>query len=203
MKKGLTLLITSILATSLFADEIELQAVGGKNFPDRKKISIYNDANTLGVRNNIFFSKNNALQLAYDRLKDVQGSKDAHRYSVNYMRIQRDNGSKIHPFFIIGGGYEDGVATEQLFMNAGLGATVELTKRINLVGEIKGIKKNKDDDFDVNTNIGLGVMFGQEPVNEVMKTDCVTEEVAPKLVKRKVYIPEDSIVIDDKVDCVK
>jgi len=197
MKKGITLILSSLIATSLLAGEVELQVVGGKNFPDRKKISVYDDANTIGLRSNIFFSKNNALQIAYDKLNNVIDSKDAHRYSINYMGIQRENNSKVHPFFLIGGGYEDGVIEGQGFMNAGVGATIELTNRLNLVGEIKGIKKNEDDDFDVNTNIGLGLMFGQEPINEVVKTDCVIERVAPQLVKRQ------TIIVDDKTNCVR
>jgi len=197
MKKRTLLILSSILASSLLAAEVELQVVGGKNFPDRKKTSIYNDANTIGVRTNFFFSKDNALQVAYDKLDDVQNGKDSDRYSINYMRIQRDNNSKVHPFLLLGGGYEDGVKEGQGFMNAGLGASIELGKNINLIGEIKGIKKNKDNDFDINTNIGLGLMFGNEPKNEEIKTDCVVERVAPVLVKRK------TVIIDDKTNCVR
>jgi len=199
MNKGLTLLISSLLASSLMANELELQVVGGKNFPDRKKISIYDDANTLGFRTNIFFSKNNALQLAYDNVDKVDGKDDADRYSINYMRTQRDNNSIVHPFMLIGGGYEDGLEEGQGYMNAGFGATIELTNSVNLVGEIKGIKKNKDNDFDINTNIGLGFMFGQEPKNETLKTNCDSdlEEIAPTLLESK------ALFEDDKVNCLR
>ncbi len=195
-KTGL-LSLAVLLASSLSASEVEIQAVAGKNYVDNNTKSTYTDSNTLGVRNNIFFSKDNAIQLAYDRLKDVDGTKDAHRYSVNYMRIQRDNGSKVHPFMLIGGGYEDSTVKDQGFVNVGLGTTIELSNRVNLVGEIKGIKKNVDHDFDINTNIGLGIMFGNEPQNKVIKSDCMIEKIAPILVKRR------TVIVDDKTNCVR
>ncbi len=203
IRKKLAFLSISVLATSLLnATDVELQVVGGKNFVDRDKTSIYNDANVLGVRTNLFVSKNNGLQLAYDRLKDVNGTKDYHRYSINYIHEQKENCSKVHPFILLGAGYEDG-DENQAFFNAGLGASTELTNHINLVAEIKGIKKH-DNDFDINTNIGLGLLIGNEPKNEeVIESDnCITEKYVSKISNE-----EDCDVSknfsDEKVNCVR
>ena len=200
IKKSL-LLATSLLATSLFATEVEIQAVAGKNFVDRNKVNVYEDTNTLGLRTNFYLSKNNALQLAYDEGQDVTANKDLHRYSVNYMHIQRDNNSRVHPFMLLGGGYEDG-ATNEGFMNGGLGLNIELAHNLSLVGEIKGIKKNVSNDFDINTNLGLGIMIGKEPCN----TPCKVDKSVEKVVNRYTVVEpvkKPCCVADDKIRCVK
>ena len=199
--KKITLLAATVLASSLLsAAEVEIQAVGGKNYVDCDKKSTYSDSTVLGVRNNIFVNQNNGVQLAYDRLKDVNGTLDFHRYSINYIHEQKDNDSKIHPFVLIGAGYEDG-DENQAFVNAGVGASAELTNNINLIAEIKGIKKHNND-FDVNTNIGLGLKVGNEPTNEVIKTDCVTENYATKLVNEEPCNINNNFS-DEKVNCVR
>jgi hypothetical protein len=206
MKKGLLILLSSVLVSSLMANEVELQVVAGKNFPDHDKLDRYDYGTNLGVRSNFFLSTDNALQLAYDKIEGMDcfcDDEDVHRYSVNYLHISRDNGSSAHPFILFGGGYEDGVNKNQGFFDAGFGATISISKNINLVGEIKGIKKNVDNDFDINTNIGLGLKLGQEPQNKIVKVDCVTEKMAPRLVKRRVVIPRKAMIIDDKINCVR
>ena len=199
--KKIVILATTILTASLLSGaEVEIQVVGGKNFVDNDKTSVYNDSNVLGVRNNIFVNQNNGIQLSYDRLKDVNATNDFHRYSINYIHEQKDNCSKIHPFILLGAGYEDG-DENQAFFNAGIGASTEITNHINLIAEIKGIKKHNND-FDINTNIGLGLVIGNEPTNEVIKTDCITENYVTKMVKEK---PCDihANFSDEKVNCVR
>ena len=202
IKKGLiytTILISSIISAS----EVELQLVSGKNFVDRDKTSVYNDSNTLGVRTNVFVNQNNAIQLAYDRLKDANASKDYHRYSINYIHEQKDNNSKVHPFLLLGAGYEDG-DKNQAFFNAGVGASVEITKNVNLVAEIKGIRKH-DNDVDINTNLGLGLKVGVEPKNDetiIYKNDCLTKKYIQKITAKKPCDIEENFP-DEKVRCVR
>ncbi len=199
--KKTSILAVAILASSLLnATEVEIQLVGGKNFVDNDKTSTYDDSTVLGVRNNIFVNQNNGVQLAYDRLKDVNGTLDFHRYSVNYIHEQKDNNSKIHPFVLLGAGYEDS-DENQAFFDAGIGASAELTNKVNLIAEIKGIKKHNND-FDVNTNIGLGLKIGNEPTNEAIKTDCVTENYATKLVNEEPCNINNNFS-DEKVNCVR
>ena len=199
-KKTTILLSTLLTASLLNAADVELQLVGGKNFVDRDKTSLYNDANTIGVRTNIFVNPNNGIQLAYDKLKDVNGTKDYHRYSINYIHEQKDNCSKVHPFILLGAGYENG-DKNQAFFNAGVGASTELTKNLNLIAEIKGIRKHNRD-FDINTNIGLGLELGAEPKNEVVKTDCITEKYVTKLVEEEPCDIHGNFS-DEKVNCVR
>ena len=188
MKLQALLLSSLVLGGTLFA-QMDIQIVGGKNYIEKKRKKTYNQATTYGIRTNFYLSKNNALQVAYDRLKDPKkGSKDANRYSVNYMGIYNNNNSIIHPFVLVGGGYENGVKKNQGFMNVGIGAQVELTQNLHLVGEIKGIKKNKDGAFDVNTNIGVGYSFAKEPDNdleEVKIEDCKLSKLPPQIIKPK------------------
>ena len=201
MKKGLTLLITSILATSLLANEVELQITAGKNFPDNDKLDQFDEATTLGVRTNFFLSTDNALQLAYDKIESPAcacDDEDAHRYGVNYLHIARDNGTLAHPFILIGGGYEDGVYDKQGFINLGVGMSVNITNNISFLGEIKGIRKNVTKDVELNTNLGIGFMFGNEPKNIVIKKDTLCD-IAPKLVK-PLPIPVSS---DEKLEAVR
>lgn len=198
-------ILTTVLATSLLnAVEGEIQVVGGKNFVDRDKTSVYNDANTLGVRTNVFVNTNNGIQLAYDRLKDVNGTKDYHRYSINYIHEQKDNNSNVHPFLLLGAGYEDG-DENQAFFNAGVGATVEISKNVNLVAEIKGIRKHNND-VDINTNLGLGLKIGNEPINNetvVYKDDnCLAEKYVQKVVVKE-PVNEEINFPDEKVKCVR
>ncbi len=201
--KKITILATTVLAASLLnAADVELQLVGGKNFVDRDKTSLLNDANTIGVRTNIFVNPNNGIQLAYDRLKDVNATTDYHRYSINYIHEQKNNCSKVHPFILLGAGYEDG-DDNQAFFNAGVGASTELSKHINLIAEIKGIRKHNND-FDINTNIGLGLKLGSEPKNEVIKSDCITEKYATKLVvEEEPPCDASKNFSDEKVNCVR
>jgi len=200
MKTKISLLLAATtLASSLLATEVELQVVAGKNIPDGDKLSIYDDSTTIGVRSNFFLSTDNALQLAYDKIEDVNtANEDAHRFSVNYLHIARDNGSLAHPFVLFGGGYEDGVDEGQGFINLGVGMAVNITNRVSLLGEIKALRKNVSEDMEVNTNLGIGFMFGNEPKNVVIKKDCITEDIAPRLVK-----PLPVPVTDDKSNCVR
>ncbi len=190
INKKTALIVTAILATSLLnATEVEIQIVGGKNkaenlYTDPCSGYDYKDSNVVGIRDNIFLSKNNALQLAYDRLEDASSNgTNFHRYSINYLRTTRDINSKLHPFFLIGAGHEDG-EIGQKFFNYGIGATLEISNNINLVLESKAIKKH-DHNLDINTNIGLGLMIGNEPTNiepVIVQSPCITT-YATKLVK--------------------
>jgi len=204
MKKGLLVALSTILASSLFANGVELQVVKGRNFPDSSKLAQqYEISNTIGVRTNFFLSTNNALQLAYDKIEDIKDNKDAHRYSVNYLHIERDNGTLTHPFILFGGGYEDGIKEGQGFINLGAGMAVNITNNISIVGEIKALRKNVNKDMEVNTNLGIGIMFGDEPHNVIIKKDCLSDKVATKLIREKIVKPIAIPVTDDKENCVR
>ena len=203
LNKILGLSLVLLGTSTLFATEVEIQAVAGKNYVDNNEKPQYRDSTNLGVRNNIFMNKNNAIQLAYDRIKDVDNSVDFHRYSINYLfEDRKNNNSKLHPFALAGAGYEDGTNKDQAFLNAGVGASINLDTNLNLILEVKALKK-RDLNIDVNTNIGLGIMLGSEPKNQPTKCDCITEKYAVKLVKPKVIDNDCETFVDEKVRCVR
>ena len=208
ISKKVTLLACSLLATTILtATEVEIQIVGGKNKAENPTTVPplgydFKSSNVLGVRNNLFLSKNNALQIAYDRLEDATtNGTNFHRYSINYLRTTRDIKSKLHPFFLIGAGHEDG-EIGQKFFNFGIGATFTVNDNFNLVLESKAIKKH-DHNLDINTNVGVGLIIGNEPKNEsvILKTNCITERYVEKITEEpcdnKGNFP------DEKVMCVR
>jgi len=204
MKIKLLVVSSLLLTMGLIASEHEVQLVAGKNFVDCK--SILKDSKTAGIRVNKFLSTNNGLQLAYDKVRNIVGSKDAHRYSANYIHQQNDNNSNAHPFILLGGGYEDGAINSQGFYNAGAGISYAITDKVNLIGEVKGIKKHNDNNLDINTNVGFGIKIGTTTYNKPITEDATLNYIAPKIVKRKYITVEPlpaPVFSDDKVNCVK
>ena len=209
LNKILSLSLALLSASSLFATEVELQAVAGKNYVDSDEKPQYVDSQNLGVRSNIFMNKNNAIQIAYDRVKDVDNTIDFHRYSINYLfEDRKNNSSKLHPFALAGAGYEDGSKDNQTFLNVGIGATFELDNKLSLVAEVKALKK-RDLNINVNTNLGLGVMLGSEPdnSNDCCCNPCVKDE--PVIIKptpiaiTKPEVIETNCEVDEKVKSVR
>jgi len=198
LNKILSLSLALLSASSLFATEVEFQAVAGKNYVDSDEKPQYVNSTNLGVRSNIFMNKNNAIQIAYDRVKDVDNTVDFHRYSVNYLfEDRKDNNTKLHPFILAGAGYEDGTNENQTFLNAGVGASFELDNKLSLIAEVKAIKK-RDLNINVNTNIGLGIMLGNEPDNSsACCNPCAKDE--PVIIKPAAVVAAEPEVIE--ADC--
>lgn len=200
------LVVSSLLLTtlSLNAVDYEVQLVRGKNFVDCK--SKLKDSLTIGVRANTFLSKNNGLQLAYDKVQNIVDYRDAHRYSANYIHQQNENNSDAHPFLLLGGGYEDGINKNQGFYNAGAGLSYAVTNKVNIIGEVKAIRKHDDTNVDINTNLGIGLVIGKTAYNKPIVEDTTVNCIAPKMVTRK-YISVEPlpapIYVDDKVNCVR
>ena len=203
------LVVSSLLLTtlSLNAADYELQLVAGKDYCEIGKTT-HTESNTAGVRLNTFLSKNNGIQVAYDKVRNLSGSKDAHRYSANYIHQQNENNSNLHPFILLGGGHEDGIAQGQGFFNAGAGVSYAVNNRVNLIAEVKAIKKHLDSDKLLNTNLGLGLVLGKTACNKAIAEDYTANYVAPKMVTRKYISVEPTplpapVFIDDKVNCVR
>ncbi len=174
-----------VVSLNINSEELEIQVLGGKNSFD-KKLG-YKDAYGFGLRENIFFTKYNALQLSLDKFNNIsKNSLSMVRYSLNYLFRYRENG--IEPFFLIGIGGQKGVGKDKTLINIGIGSNFQLTKDIAFITELKGVSKN-DKTFDVNANLGIGFFPKLISNKKVEKHDNIPEKYAVKLKKKQKIIP--------------
>ncbi len=174
-----------VVSLNINSEELEIQVLAGKNSFD-KKLG-YKDAYGFGLRENIFFTKYNALQLSLDKFNNVsKNSLSLVRYSLNYLFRYRENG--IEPFFLIGVGGQKGVEKDKTLINIGIGSNFQLTKDIAFITELKGVSKN-DKTFDLNANLGIGFFPKLTSNKKVEKNDNIPETYAVKLKKKQKIIP--------------
>jgi hypothetical protein len=167
----MTLLVCSI-ATSLYAVKIEVMPTVGKAFKAEDD-SLKDDEILYGVRGTVFLNEEVAVQAAVEastdnNIKNHPGAKtDIERVSANII-YEKDMGSRIRPYGIIGVGNETthGITApttgdgSQGFINAGAGLKFGLSKHVDLVTEARWLRKLSNDDNDIIATIGLGVNTG-------------------------------------------
>ncbi len=169
-----------LLYSFLNAEELEIQILGQRNSFD-KKLG-YKDAYGFGLRENIFFTRYNALQLSLDKLNNVSKGLPIVRYSANYMFRYRDTHRILEPFFMIGAGGQKGLGKKKGFMNFGIGSNLKINKELSLVAEVKGISKD-DNTLDISANLGIGFFPKFRSVKKIVKHDNIPEKYAIKLKK--------------------
>ena len=85
--------------------------------------------------------------------------------------------NRLTPYVYSGFGYErvdneyNGYKS-QGFFDAGMGLKYHITDKVNLLADIQGIKKFKDNDLDILASLGLGFFFGAN-------TQSIPETTAP------------------------
>jgi len=80
---------------------------------------------------------------------------------------------------MIGGGVEDGIDKNQGFYMIATGLTMDIVKKVSLVTEVKAIRK-ADNTTDIETNVGLGFKFGNNPKNQPIQPNTVTPLPTPQ-----------------------
>ncbi len=169
LKRGLVSLLAVATASTLYAAQFEIMPTVGKK--------IANDDTTLddskvlfGLRGTAYVTPNIGIQGVVESSVDNPtaggGDTDIERGALNVI-VQRGVG-KVKPYALAGVGYEathgNSVKTtnddSQMFYNAGVGLKFDLTDRLNLVTEVKGMHKVENDDDDIIGTVGLGVKLG-------------------------------------------
>jgi len=172
VNKLLITLFVCTIATTLQAVKVEVMPTVGKAFKASDD-SLKDDEILYGVRGTIFLNEEVAVQAAVEastdnQIKNHPGAKsDLERVSANII-YEKDFGSRIRPYAIIGVGNESthGVIApttgdgSQGFINAGAGLKFGLSKHIDLVTEARWLKKLTNDDDDLIATIGIGVNTG-------------------------------------------
>jgi septal ring-binding cell division protein DamX len=130
-------------------------------------------------------------------------STDIDRFYINGLHNITTNYSRLTPYVYAGFGYER-VEDEyndlksQGFFDAGLGLKFGITDRVSLLADVQGIKKFRDNDFDVLASLGLGFFFGgaSQVAPEIDATD-VTPQPKREITIVKVK-PTTTTVVDVK-----
>jgi opacity protein-like surface antigen/cell division septation protein DedD len=158
------------IASSLQAIQFEVTPTVSKAF-NADKDSLKDDEVLYGVRGNLYFNKEVALQLGLEASTENEmsdkGKTDIERGLINIV-YEKDLGNRFKPYTIVGGGYErvhresDPKTNDdsQAFINLGVGLKYDITKRINLMTEARWLKKLENNDEDIIATVGLGMKIG-------------------------------------------
>ncbi len=161
----------SIFSLSAQAVKLEIMPTISKAF-DADKDSLKDDEILYGLRTNLFLNNEVAIQAGFEastsNVMSDGGKTDIERVMLNLV-LEKDLGSKIIPYALIGGGYEKVHRSStpstnddsQGFANLGIGLKYNINHRINILTEARLLRKLENDDNDVVATIGLGVKLGE------------------------------------------
>lgn len=126
-------------------------------------------ASIFGIRNNLYFTKNIALQLKYENLKSKLDDKDIQRYTTSVIYQVTSLYKNVVPFFLAGIGYEN-ASRKSNFYNFGMGGKYYFTYSANILAQLD-ITKKIDKAYNYGFSLGLGYDFNKAPVNSIGKID--------------------------------
>ena len=121
------------------------------------------------------------------KIKDLgkstkRASTDVDRFYINGLHNIDSGYSRLIPYVYAGFGYER-VDREyndyksQGFFDAGLGVKFGINDKVSLLADVQGIKKFRDNDFDILASLGLGFFFG---TNNQVAPKTTTINIVPK-----------------------
>ncbi len=204
MKKLISsmVVLSAIATSSQAAPKVEITGMVGK------KIYNYSDDSPrfddgkalLGARANIYVKDRVSVRLGVDGSKDnpieIPGRVGAKTDIVRgTFGLQYDVASKgrVTPYIYGGLGGEKIYQTNpannvdsQMFYNGGAGIKYRVNDKVNLVGELQGIRKVEDGDKDVIGHIGVGYKFGGQKVKTLQDLAAMTPPAAPATVEEPV-----------------
>jgi hypothetical protein len=171
ISKFTIMFITLTISALLNAVQLEITPTISKAFKTNND-SLRDSEVLYGVRGNLYFNKNVAIQVGGEastsnKMEDG-GETDIERGYVNLIH-QPSIGDHIHPYTIVGGGYEKihrinrprNGDDSQPFLNIGAGIKYDINDRVNIVTEAKWLRKLENNDNDVIATLGLGVKLGE------------------------------------------
>ncbi len=117
-------------------------------------------------------------------------STDIDRFYVNGLHNINLNYNRLTPYIYAGFGYERvdkeyNDLKSQGFFDAGLGLKFKITDRVNILADVQGIKKFRDNDLDILASLGLGFFFG---ANTQSAPEVEAAKVVPQETKREITI---------------
>ncbi len=164
-----TLVLTTLLATSLFAKtELSLN-LGTNSFADDEKLE---SATSLGVRGDFYLDPLYHLDFGYDDLGSVKINNLSNTIKIKrfYTQFSADGEEEYHivPTMSFGVGYEKQkgkLSDSQPFVSAGVNFRYNISNSFNFLLGTKALWKTSSRDVNFHTTFGVGMMLGNEPVN--------------------------------------
>ena len=163
----------------------------GNNTPTNPNAGVNNGANANGngaksqphKPTKIVKPKNKLKPKIKDLGKSTKrASTDVDRFYINGLHNIDSGYSRLIPYVYAGFGYER-VDKEyndyksQGFFDAGLGVKFGINDKVSLLADVQGIKKFRDNDFDILASLGLGFFFG---ANNQVAPKTTTINIVPK-----------------------
>ncbi len=201
MKKGLVL--SAFLLTSIFAKtEVSLN-LGTNSFASSE---ILDSATSLGVRGDFYLDDLYHIDLGYDNLGNVQIEKLNNKLKIDrfYTQFSADGEEEYHvvPTMSVGVGYErqkGDLSDSQPFISAGINFRYNLSNNLNFLLGSKALWKTSSRDINFHSTVGIGYLFGEEPINNEDKQEeikipekklDISTQFSPKEVTQVVPIPK-------------
>ena len=167
MKRSIVL--TALFATALFAKtELSLN-LGTNSFAGDEELD---SATSLGIRGDFYLDNLYHIDLGYDNLGDVNIKNSTKKLKIDriYTQFSADGEEEYHvvPTMSVGVGYENqkgDLSDSQPFVSAGVNFRYNISNSFNFLLGTKALWKTSSRDVNFHTTFGVGMMLGNEPVN--------------------------------------
>lgn len=175
MKVAIVILLSLLFSTTLFSLDIGLEVTAGTHRFDSKTRDESAKASHFGIRNNIYFNKNVALQLKYENIQSTTVNEKSQRYTTSIMYQVTSLYNSFVPYFLMGIGYETGISKSNYY-DYGMGGKYYFTNSTSFLTQLDVIKKI-DEKATYGFSLGFGYDFNKAPVNKLGEIDYKNVDV--------------------------
>jgi len=178
MKRNIVL--TALLATSLFAKtELSLN-LGSNSFASNEKLK---SSTSLGIRGDFYLDSLYHVDLGYDNLGSAKIKDSSSKIKIQrfYTQFSADGEEEYNvvPTMSVGAGYEQqkgDLGSSEPFLLAGVNFRYNISNSFNFLLGTKALWKTSSRNVNFHTTFGVGMMLGNEPVNN---EEIIQEVVVP------------------------
>jgi hypothetical protein len=154
---------------NLFSLDIGIEVTTGTHVFKNEATDSSTKASIYGIRNNIYFNKNIAIQLKYENIQSTKNNENLQRYTTSIMYQVKLLYKTFVPYFLMGIGYESGEKKSNYY-DYGMGGKYYFTNNTSFLTQLDVIKKI-DKKPTYGFSLGLGYDFNKAPTNKLGKID--------------------------------